>query len=174
MPNILSIEVKGLKDIMGRFTRAEGWILEVRRQEMQALGRSGVKVLRKEAPQGVTGMGTGGLRAGIGYQTQVVGNGITLTFRSEAPHTRYVIYGTRPRTKPPPVNALRAWADMHGINVYALVKSIQKKGTSVWSLQKYGSMANKFPERAAKGMEGEIWETTRRIGNRVTQYLVYE
>lgn len=82
----------------------------------------------------------------IGTDFVVQGNELTMT--SSAPHAVYIEYGTAgtrkgvtdpfgessrgPNTsrKMPPVNALKDWAKMKGIdNVWALAKHIQKFGT---------------------------------------------
>lgn len=162
---LLDIQVTGLRDVIGRFSRFEQPLLDIRRDELRGMGRRYVKVLQEEAPKD-----TGTLQKGISFDTYVSKPNVELRIVSKAAHTMYVLRGTRPHSAP--WSALQGWADRHGIPVYLVWRSIKLHGTSVGSQRKYGSMANRFQARAEDKMGDETGATARRIGQRTAQWLV--
>jgi len=66
---------------------------------------------------------TGAGAAGI---VQEAGNG-QITVRTKQDYLKYVVTGTKPHF--PPIKSIEPWATRHGINPFALQKSIGKKGT---------------------------------------------
>ena len=162
---LLNIQVSGLRDVIGRFSRFEQPLLDIRRNELRDLGRRYVKVLQEEAPKD-----TGALQKGISFDTYVKKPDVELRITSKASYTVYVLRGTRPHSAP--WSALQGWADRHGIPVFLVWRSIKLHGTSVGSQRKYGEMANRFQKRAESKMGLSVDMTARHIGQRTAQWLV--
>lgn len=162
---LLDIKVSGLRDVVGRFSRFEQPLLDIRRNELRDLGRRYVKVLQEEAPKD-----TGRLQRGITFDTYVKPPSVELRIVSKESYTVYVLRGTRPHSAP--WSALQGWADRHGIPVFLVWRSIKLHGTSVDSQRRYGSMANRFQARAESKMGTSVDITARHIGQRTAQWLV--
>ena len=162
---LLNIQVSGLRDVVGRFSRFEQPLLDIRRDELRDLGRRYVKVLREEAPKD-----TGKLAQGISFDTYVKPPSVDLRIVSKETYTIFVLRGTRPHGAP--MSALQGWADRHGIPVFLVWRSIKLHGTSVGSLRKYGSMANRFQARAEQKMGLSVDIAARHMGQKVQQWLV--
>lgn len=79
------------------------------------------ELMRARAPVGVNGA----LRDSIA--PVVAPDALTSEIKPHVSYADAVETGTKPHR--PPIDALQAWADMHGINVWALAASIAKKGT---------------------------------------------
>ncbi len=163
--HLLDIQVTGLRDVIGRFSRFEQPLLDIRRDELRVMGRRYVKVLQEEAPKD-----TGRLQKGITFDTYVKPPSVELRIVSKETYTVYVLRGTRPHSAP--WSALQGWADRHGIPVFLVWRSIKLHGTSVGSQRKYGEMANRFQARAEGKMGDEAGATARHIGQRTSQWLV--
>ena len=162
---LLDIRVSGLRDVVGRFSRFEQPLLDIRRDELRGLGRRYVKVLQEEAPKD-----TGKMAKGITFDTYAKGHDLELRITSKESYTVFVLRGTRPHSAP--WSALQGWADRHGIPVFLVWRSIKLHGTSVGSLRKYGSMANRFQARAEQKMGLSVDIVARHIGQRTAQWLV--
>lgn len=163
MPVQLKVKTEGLRDLAGHFAKlADKDLVNIRREELRELGKQIVVQMREEAPKD-----TGRLQQSIGYRTDLDQHGMTLTVYVGADYAKYVQSGTRPHWVP--AAALEGWAARHGINVFALQKSIATRGTSVRALDKYGTFANAFHERALAKSRDDIDVTARRIGQRVAE-----
>ena len=88
---ILKVEMFGLRDLLGRFAKADTRLTEEVRERGRDLGRRVVERLQATAP-----VKTGVLRQGIRYRTALTQHGIELRLTSQAKHTLFVIYPTRP------------------------------------------------------------------------------
>jgi hypothetical protein len=68
-------------------------------------------------------------RLQAGYVERVTSSPTTIegVLENVVPYALYVEGGTRPHW--PPIGAIRGWAERHGINPYALQRSIARRGT---------------------------------------------
>lgn len=104
-----------------------------------AISRSLLRILAQEkleAPFGMSGI----LRDN--WATQL--GRFTGSIKALAPYAAYVHFGTRPHM--PPVSAIEPWAKKHGLNPWAVAKSIAKKGTK----------ANPFLQRAVDKTQAAV------------------
>ncbi len=79
------------------------------------------EAMREKVSVGVTG----NLKRSIAFT--IVPEALTSVIKPAEPYADFVELGTRPHV--PPIDALTPWAEMHGINPWALQRSIAKKGT---------------------------------------------
>lgn len=84
------------------------------KEKLRANGSIDVGMLRNSV---IVELDSGGLTAEVG------------AVESTAKYAPYVEYGTGPRGKYPPLNALKHWADKHGIPVFLVARKIKEKGT---------------------------------------------
>jgi hypothetical protein len=162
---VLNIEEHGIRDLQGRFAKFTEESAKIQRDSLRNLGHEYVRILREEAP-----IDTGNLREGITFKTYEINKGHELHITSKMGYTPFVLRGTGPHSAP--ISALQGWADRHGINVWAVWQSIKKKGTSVWSEQKYGDRANKFQMRASERMEPVFDNEVSRMSAEIRDYIV--
>lgn len=90
------------------------------------LKRLGDKIV--EELKGYVPVDSGDLKNSIKFTYKVNRDGYILNLK----YSKYGYYlhtGTKGPRKPPPIDALKSWADRKGINPYALQKSIAKNGT---------------------------------------------
>lgn len=87
--------------------------------------------MRKNAPVGVAGTMGQGIQGNIKDSVDAVTKTATIgPDLKRVPYAGYVETGTRPHMPPAgPDSALAQWAEMKGINVWAVAMSIAKKGT---------------------------------------------
>ncbi|EKD89640.1 MAG: hypothetical protein ACD_33C00022G0001 [uncultured bacterium] len=72
-----------------------------------------------------------------------------------AKHAIYLDKGTRPHM--PPVDKIKKWAASKGINVWALAKSIAKKGTKAYPfLYRFDDIANSYIDDIAEAYSKDI------------------
>jgi hypothetical protein len=81
-----------LRDISGRFVKANKALLESKRKIVRVLGKRWVEIAREEAPEGKTGK----FRKSIAFRTFVKGKTTGFTSSSMQPLGKWIIGGTRP------------------------------------------------------------------------------
>lgn len=141
------------RDIKGRFDRLSTKLRAGYEKGMRQILHIIVTEMRNEAPKD-----TGGLRLGIREEIRSTRDTFQGRITSRAPHTPWVIKGTRPHWAP--IDSLAPWAKRHGLNPYALQRRMageakgQRGGTSLWALMKYGTMGNPFHKRAIAKLGG--------------------
>lgn len=110
-------------EVIGMLATASAGLSSVVGEQITLASSFVANLMRLRAPVGVNGA----LRDSIDSLIAIT----PLTATSEIkPHVSYadaVELGSKPHR--PPIGPLQAWADMHGINVWALAASIAKKGT---------------------------------------------
>jgi len=146
---------QNLRDIGRRYRRFSyggGRLLEMRREEMRELGRTGVDILQEEAPKR-----TGRFAAGIRYHTRVVGSSLELRFTWPQPLGKWITGGTGiwgPRKaviRPRKAKALRFWIG----------------GKKIFAAWVRGMKPNPFADRALIRFRPYFGIAMRRIGRRV-------
>lgn len=148
--NLFRVELLGVRDAQGRFARATAELVRARRDELRALGRRVVEIMRDEAP-----IRTGRLRKGITSRTTENLGNLRITVGSAADYTIYVVRGRGP------VEAKLA---------KALRFEPGPPGSGFIFRRRVGpAKANDFPKRgfARLASEGEPDRTVRRIARRV-------
>lgn len=114
---------------------------------------------RANAPEGVAGAAGQGIKNNIDIDYDSNGLKATIAPNSNVPYARYVEKGTRPHFPPAfPGSALDQWAEMHGLNAYAVAQSIAKKGTRPHPFVEptYMAMSSDVPQLFVKGVERYI------------------
>lgn len=92
MPNQSSITFRPtLRDVMGRFVRADAAMLENKRKAARILGRRWVEIAQEEAPRK-----TGDFAASIRFRTFATNREVGFTTSSMQPLGTFIIGGTRP------------------------------------------------------------------------------
>ena len=111
-----------------------------------------VEVMREKVSVGATG----NLKRSIGFT--IVPEALTSVIKPAEPYADFVELGTRPHV--PPIDALTPWADMHGINPWALQRSIAKKGTMAhpYIIPTYVEMGPEVAPLFAEGLAAFIEE----------------
>lgn len=133
MSVFISIKIPNLDAAKAKFDAMPARVL----YEIKSAIRTGAHLIegnaKKQLGRGNRGWDTGRMASSIIPSF--------MPFKAEiSPHTKYAIYvhqGTSPHWVP--IAALAPWARRHGINPYAVQRSIAKKGTK----------ANPFMDRAA-------------------------
>jgi hypothetical protein len=152
MPIPMSIEVPDLGRLVDMLEKAGGFGAS---QLKSALNRGAIRIQRAErieAPRD-----TSNLAANI----NIIDSGeFEVTITPKAKYALDVHNGRKPGS-PPPVSALQSWADRHGINVYALQKSIDRKGTK----------PNPFVERAIDGERAAVQNEFTVAADKVADYI---
>jgi hypothetical protein len=172
---VFRVFAKGFRDVRGRFAKAsDEKVKEFCTKQFEMLAKELVSAMKEEVP-----VDTGRLRASVKSKVEadrLYGKqGTILRVYAGAPYAKFVLFGTRPHVAP--IDALRGWAERHGIPVGAVWWSIKTKGTSVWAGRKYGGpsigpIPNLFHARAfAKVGLGRIDETARKISTGLVSYL---
>lgn len=135
MPVWVTVEVENFKEVEGRLLAFDRIFAEVAGKELIGPGFKAVNYVRDEAPKW-----RGELKRSVSARTE--GTEISVTIG--APYAPYVHFGTRPHWVG--VDKIRAWAEDHGINPYALQWSIAQKGTR----------ANPFIDRAFERLKKDL------------------
>ena len=117
MPMNYDMEVRGLDELI-RKTRPELYRRPLEKM-FEELAEIGETVAKNKAPRF-----TGALQGSIHSEAKPMSARI---FSNKA-YAVPVEFGRRKGAKPPPVGPLRRWANAKNINVYALVKSIGRRG----------------------------------------------
>jgi len=112
------IEIEGLKELQGIFTEAP---IIVGEELQKATMEAGLKIQSLEMKN--SPHDTGNLARGIHLDYQP----IQVTIAPQANYASYPEFGTQPHYVSP--QQLMGWARRHGLNPYAVSKSIQKHGT---------------------------------------------
>lgn len=111
------------QEVVDALSRASAGLHGAILEQLGIVSEAVAKVMREKAPVGVGG--DKGLRGSIGFKVDPAT--LTSEIKPSVSYADAVETGSKPHF--PPVSALQAWADMHGINVWALAYSISKKGT---------------------------------------------
>lgn len=127
MPVSLDVHIDGLDHLQAALKGMPAALrLEQRKAVQRALTVVQEEIARRiHSPRG---------HAAKGIKQKITGSGINIKGRL-APGGRGALAAVfsqrtrRPGQTPPPVKGIRTWARMHGINPYALAKSIGQKGT---------------------------------------------
>lgn len=153
-----------LRDVRGRFVKAEKLLMENKRKAVRLLGRRWVEIAREEAPEGKTGK----FRESIRYRTFVKDKEIGFTSSSAQPLGTWITGGTRPhRIYPRRANALYFYFGRAG--KWTVVPKgggfkTHVSGGKLWIGKGYvhhpGTRPNRYTDRAylrwAEEMETEI------------------
>ncbi len=151
---LLDFKVEGLRDAQGRFAAALKETVAAKREEMRALGRRVVEVMREEAP-----VRTGYLRDHILFHTVREGRETELRVTSKAPYTIYVIRGRGPVVAGPG-RVLRFEPGPPGSGF-------------IFRKRVGPAKANPFQARAMRRLGREPELTVARIGRRITSAYAY-
>jgi len=98
MAQLLKVEVRGYRDVQGRYIRRTEELRRARRDTLRGLARSGVRTIRHYAPED-----TGEFKSGIRFRTTDRENSTTITFYVSGSHAWLVDIltgGTRPHEIP--------------------------------------------------------------------------
>ena len=142
MSVFISIKIPNLDSIKAKFETMPARVLS----EIKSAIRTGGHLIESNAKHELGG-GKGGWDTGRMVNSIIPEFG---DFKAEiSPHTNYAIYvhqGTSPHWAP--ISALAPWARRHGLNPYAVQRSIAAKGTK----------ANPFMTRAAEGSQDGVFK----------------
>lgn len=153
-PGLVDFEVRGMRDVQGRFARATKELAAAQRDEMRAMGRTIVRVIQYEAP-----VRTGDLKKGITFKTYLRGNNTELRVTSKMFYTEMVIRGRR-GFGPVRAKALRFEPGPPGSGF------IFRKWVGP-------TRPNNFPARAFRKLGDEPAKTAKRISARVQRAYSY-
>lgn len=158
MATTIAIQIQNLDQIRARFKAAP---MRVSAELHSALLKSGVviqRLARQEAP-----VDRGIMRNKIGYK---MGNGSVEIGPFGSKYAEWVHDGTDPHF--PPIKAITGkeetldlWARRHGVDAYAVARSIARKGTK----------ANPFMDRAAKSGENDVRRLFQRAVDRIVEAI---
>ena len=151
---LIDIEVRGMRDIQGRFAHVTAELADAQRDEMKAMGRTIVRAIQHEAP-----VRTGALRKGVTFKTYLRGKSTELRVTSKMFYTGYVIRG-RKGFGPVRAKALRFEPGPPGSGF------IFRKWVGP-------TRPNNFPARAFRKLRDEPMKTARRISARVKRAYSY-
>lgn len=124
----LELKVGGLDRLQALIEKAPEVGIKQANATIQAVLTVVDNNLKKEAPRGVTGK----LRSTFTREFRPLEG----TIKSGRPYAQDVEYGTKPHTVP--YDEIAPWAKLRGLSPWAVIKSIEKKGTK----------ANPFFQRA--------------------------
>jgi hypothetical protein len=161
MAELLKLEVRGYRDIEGRFTRRTDELARARRDNMRELARGVVDTLRWYAPKE-----TGKFQEGIAYRTDDRGSTTSVTFYVRGEHAfllEILARGTRPHPIPKGGAAEQLakgyplhWVDKHtGEHRFA------------WSVWHPGTIPDPFVERAVDAMSPQFVQTLAKTARQV-------
>lgn len=138
------------RDTLGRFSRADGELLEARRDEVRVLGRSMVMFLQEEAPKK-----TGDFARNIKFRTFQQGDKVGFTTSSLQPLGGWIVRGTPPHEIRPRGQG------------YPL-RFVSSSGQEVVAYRVFhpGTQPNPYPERARRRWEPESKAALSRISTR--------
>lgn len=98
----ITYDISSLRDLRGRFAKANVETLKLARDSFRDMGRKLVEIEKEEAPKR-----SGEFAAGINFKTAIVQDGVELRTYSPKPLGNYIILGTRPHPiRPKRANAL--------------------------------------------------------------------
>jgi hypothetical protein len=80
-----------MRDVLGRFAKADANMIENKRNSARTLGQKWVEIAREEAPNK-----TGAFRESIRFRTFVKGTEIGFTTSAAQPLGKWIVFGTRP------------------------------------------------------------------------------
>ena len=147
---MISIKIKGMKELMKKFEQSPKIVESVSRERLTEAGKIIVRAEAKEAP-----VRTGNLRRQIQFKYKP----IQVIINPNAEYSKFVHDGTKPHWTS--VKNLQVWARSKGINPYALQKSIARKGMK----------ANPFVDRAWKNTKSKVKGILDKILKEVTEKL---
>ena len=163
-----SITIKPpLRDIRGRFAKADEILLKGKREAVRVLGRRWVEIAREEAPNK-----TGNFSETIRFRSFQTGGNIGFTTSAEQPLGNYIVFGTRKhRIYPRSAGALYFfWGK---VGMYTVVPKGGKGMTGVsggkfWIGKGYvnhpGTEANPYAERAYGRWVVEMKKEINKVG----------
>lgn len=143
------------------------------------------KIIREETVAALTSMGshlrplvqdktptdTGKLKRSIDFKVEKVRAGV-YRLDLHAGNVKYAIFverGTRPHW--PPISALEAWAQRHGIPAFLVARAIARHGT-IKRFGRPGPAGAEMFEKTFKDEEGWIQREGDRMGERIVQGIV--
>ncbi len=161
MPDLVTVETVGLRDLAGRFARAQSDWNRVAESEMHMFGRRVLDVARAEAPgrRLPNKLAVEVARTGTdtGLEVKITAEGVDPKILG------YIIHGTRPH----PISAhLPPWAlrfYWKRVRHMVFFRRVNHPGTQ----------PNPFPERALKRVreQGYIRDLARRVGQQMAEVL---
>lgn len=159
-----------LRDLQGRFARADQALLDIRLDELRGLRQRHVQALQREAPKGKTGKFAKGIHGRVFQRGDEIGYMIFLP----QPIATFIIKGTRPhRIYPRRAGALAFMWERIGKRVVVPAGGgfrSHHRGGAFFSGKGYvdhpGTRPNPFDERAQLAMADDIRYMQRRIGTR--------
>jgi len=145
-----------LKDLQGRYAKAEKTLLKLRRDQLRDIGRFGVGVCREEAPKGKTGK----FSKGIQFKTYERGAGGAMELRITDPQPlgKWIRGGTKAHIIVP-VKAKALHFFVKGREVFT--KRVHHPGTK----------PNPYHERALKRIMPEVDKGLAKLGRAVVKEL---
>lgn len=145
-----------IRDLQGRFAKADKTLLKYRREQLKELGRKFVSVAREEGPKGKTGK----FVKGIGFKTYMRGIGGMMEMRVTDPQPlgTWIRGGTKAHIIVP-VRARALHFFIRGVEIFT--KRVHHPGTK----------PNPYQERTMKRMMPEIDQSLAKLGKKVTKEL---
>lgn len=156
-----------LRDIRGRFAKADANLLKNKRDAARLLGRHWVEIAKDEAPER-----SGKFKGSIRFRTFQTGVNVGFTTSAAQPLGSYIVFGTRPhRIYPRRAGALYFfWGK---VGMYTVVPKngtgfTGRSGGKFWIGKGYvnhpGTKPNPYTERAYGRWVVEMKEEINRIG----------
>lgn len=160
-----------LRDIRGRFARADKVLLEEKRKSARILGRRWVEIAREEAPSK-----TGKFRESIRFRTFTTQKEVGFTTSSKQPLGTFITQGTKPhRIAPRIANALYFfWPKVGAFTVVPKGGGgpTGMVGGKFWIGKGYvnhpGTKPNNYIERAYTRWERDLNKEIKRVSRKVT------
>jgi hypothetical protein len=151
---ILKLDIEGLRDSLGRFTRFESVLLGNNRRALTLFRSQMLATLRSKAPVGKTGK----FRDSFYAKTRETASSLEIGFASRDPRAAYIIYPTKPHT----ITAvrkkkLRFWVGESKV----FAKSVKHPGTE----------GSDFVEEAFDEGSGDFIRRIEEAGSRTMVYL---
>jgi len=161
MSATVSVHVDGLEEARAAFRKMP---TEVRREMRFGIQRA-LTIVQDEMKQRIhspAGHARGGLKQ------KITGSGAALKARvgPQGRGARAAVFSQRsrgPGRTPPPAGPLRRWANARGINVYALAKSIGRKGVRAHPVARsaYSAKRNELEHAFKAAIEGALRSAVR-------------
>ncbi len=159
MPGVLKVTFKPpLRDLVGRFAKAEKALLDEKRIRVRVLGKRYIEIAQEEAPKK-----TGQFAKSLFSRTYETGNTVSFRAYSAQPLGRWIIEGTRP-------HIIRA----RNVGALYFFWSKGPRGPGMYSFRfvhHTGTKANPYHERAYRRWEPEVRPELRRIALRYISVL---
>jgi hypothetical protein len=124
-----SVRVEGLDEVIAAFQNGKKTVHEVGKRYIRDWSMYGVREVQRFTLN-AGAADTNELIQGINYHIDDTMTGLESTIKPSDKadkYAAYVEYGTKPHM--PPISALQAWADRHGIPVWAVALKIARDGT---------------------------------------------